>query len=238
MVDAVGGQEALRPVGEQGDLVAGGHVEGVERVGGDPDGVGVHGLVGPLHPLPRDGGEGAGHLDGLLGDACGLLGGEVAVGGEAPDAVDQHADGQPDHGLVRDAGDGPVAQRDRLGDDAFDADVGVLGAAFSGPGERGVGEGGERQRAELRVDPVEHGFNLERDPDARPPAPIKGDAPHPSPRSHDGESRLSSRRVAHFIAAAAASNCRGSGCAAVWADSADRGGSRGADQDERSGRAD
>ena len=97
--------------------------------------------------------------------------------------------------------------------------------------ERGVGEGGERQRAELRVDPVEHGFNLERDPDARPPAPIKGDAPHPSPRSHDGESRLSSRRVAHFIAAAAASNCRGSGCAAVWADSAD-----GADGADRGGR--
>ena len=196
VVDAVGGQQALRPLGEQGDLVAGRHVEGVESVGGDPDGVGVDGLVGPLHPLPRDRGEGAGHLDGLLGDGGRPLGGEVAVGGEAPDAVDQHADGQPDHRLVRDAGDRPVAQRDRLGEDAFDADVGVLGAAFSGPVERGVGEGGERQRAELRVDPVEHGFNLERDPDARPPAPIKVTPPTESP--------ISRRRVATFLAASRA----------------------------------
>ena len=105
VVDAVGGQQPLRPLGEQGDLVAGRHVEGVERVGRDPDGVGVDGLVGALHPLPRDRGEGAGHLDGLLGGGGGPLGGEVAVGGEPPDAVDEHADGQPDHGLVRDAGD-------------------------------------------------------------------------------------------------------------------------------------
>jgi hypothetical protein len=57
----------------------------------------------------------------------------------------------------------PVAQRDRLGDDAFDADCRHAGRRVLGPGERGVGEGGERQRAELRVDAVEHGFNLERD---------------------------------------------------------------------------
>ena len=167
VVDAVGREQAARPLGEQGDLVAGRHVERVERVRGDPHGVGVDGLGGPLDPLPRDRGEGARDLDGLLGGGCGALGGEVAVRGEAPDAVDEHPDGQPDHRLVDDAGDRPVAQRDRLGEDPLDADVGVLGAAVAGAIERGVGEGGERQRAELRVDAVEHGLQ----PRARAPRP-------------------------------------------------------------------
>jgi len=107
------------------------------------------------------------------------------VGGEAPDAVDEDADGQPDHGLVADAGDGAVAQRDRLGDDALDADVGVLGAAGPGPVERGVGEGGERQRAELRVDAVEHGPNLRRGRGSRPPGG------HASCRFRRGETDVS-----------------------------------------------
>ena len=55
-------------------------------------------------------------------------------------------------------------------DDPFDAQVGVLGAELARSAQRGVGECGERQRAELRVDAVEHGSNLERGPGTRPPA--------------------------------------------------------------------
>ena len=114
-------------------------------------------LVGPLDPLARDRGERARDLDGLLGGRGGASEGQVAVRGESPDPVDEHAHGEPDHGLVGDAGDRPVAQRDRLRDDPLDAHVGVLGPESTGAVERGVGEGGERQRAELRIDAVEHG---------------------------------------------------------------------------------
>ena len=227
------GEQALRPVGEQGDLVAG----RARRTGRERRRRPRRRRRGPARRPARP-------APARPGPACGPPGRPARRSAAARSGVRSPWEAKPQTPSTSTRTASPttvssatpvtaaVAQRDRLGDDAFDADVGVLGAAFSGPVERGVGEGGERQRAELRVDPVEHGFNLERDPDARPPAPIKGDAPHPSPRSHDGESRLSSRRVAHFIAAAAASNCRGSGCAAVWADSAD-----GADRGGRSGRA-
>ena len=124
----------------------------------------MHRLGGALDPLPRDGRERACDLHRLLGGGGGALGREVAVRGEAPYAVDQHPDGQPDHCLVGDAGDRAVAQRDRLRDDPLDTHVGVLGAAHAGTIERGVGEGAERQRTELRVDAVEHLPNLERAP--------------------------------------------------------------------------
>ena len=60
VVDAVGGEQPLRPLGQQVDLVAGGHRERVDVVGRHPGQPGVHRLAGPLDPLDRHRGEACG----------------------------------------------------------------------------------------------------------------------------------------------------------------------------------
>ncbi len=152
VVDAVGGQQPPRPVGEQRHLVPGRHRERVDRVVGDPHRVAVHRLVGPLHPLRGHRGQRPGHRHRLLGGGRRPLRGQLDVRGEAPDAVDDHPHGQPDGGRVGDVHDHPVAQRQRLPGDPLHPQVGVLGAELAGPAQRGVGQRGERQGPELGVD--------------------------------------------------------------------------------------
>ena len=96
-----------------------------------------------------------GHLgdgDGLLGQPDGLGRGEDDAGGEAPRALVHHPDGEPEVLAVGERLGAGVAQADRLRADPLDAEVGVLAAEVDRPGERGLGQRGQRQGEEGLVD--------------------------------------------------------------------------------------
>jgi hypothetical protein len=54
-----------------------------------------------------------------------------------------------------------VGQPQGLASDAFEAEVGVLGAEVAGPGQRGAGERAQRQGGKVWID-LSHRCNLSR----------------------------------------------------------------------------
>ena len=88
-----------------------------------------------------------------LGEPDGLVRGQVDAGGEAPGAVVHDPDGEPEVLAVGDAS-GRASRRRRLRADPLDPDVGVLAAEVARPGQRGVGQRGQRQGEEGLVDGV------------------------------------------------------------------------------------
>ena len=162
VVDPVGRQQPRAPLGEQRGLLLVGHGERIDLVRRDPGPLGVHRLVGQLHPL-----VGPGRLDHLRGqlrhrhrlrgDLRGGVHGQVHPGGEpqVPPCTTRTA--YP-RSVVSDDPAG-LASRSRQDGAAhpLEAEVRVLGPQRARPGERGVGEGPQRQRREGFVDGMRHG---------------------------------------------------------------------------------
>ena len=152
VLDAVGGQQLLGQLDEQRRLLGVGHAERVDVVVGDPRRRRVHRLGRELDAVAVDRRGDLGDGDRLLGQPHGLGGGEDDAGREAPGALVHHADGEAEVLAVGERLEPGVAQADRLGADALDPEVGVLAAQVDRPGQRGVGERGQREGEEGLVD--------------------------------------------------------------------------------------
>jgi hypothetical protein len=152
VLDPVGGQQPLGQLGEQPGLVPVRDGERVDLVGRDPLDVGVHRLGGELDAVGVHRGGHLRHGDRLLGQPDGLGGGEHDPGGETPCALVHDAHGQPQVLPVGQRLEPGVAEPDRLGADALDPQVGVLAAQVDRPGQRRLGERGQRQGEEGLVD--------------------------------------------------------------------------------------
>ena len=112
----------------------------------------MHRLGRELDPVGVDRGRHLRDGDGLLGQPHRLGRGQDDAGGEAPGALVHDADREPEVLGVGERLEAGVAQADRLRADPLDPQVGVLAAQVDRPGERGLGQGGQRQREEGLVD--------------------------------------------------------------------------------------
>ena len=157
MLDAVGGHQLLGEIDEQRRLVRVGDIEGVDVVRGDESGVGVDRFGGELDAVGVDRRRYLRDRYSLLCQPDGLGCGEDDAGREAPGALVHHADGEAEVLPVGEGLGSGVAQADRLGADPLDPEIGVLAAQVDRPGQRGVGQGGQRQGEERVVDAAGHG---------------------------------------------------------------------------------
>ena len=140
MRDAVGLQQAVAVIGEQGNLLRARHGERVDLVARHPVDVVVDRLVGQLDRLGVDRPGDLREVDRLLGDPDRLVGGQRDPGGEAPGAVVDHPDGETEVLVVGRALQHAVAQRDRLGADPLQPELGVRRAEILGALQGRVGE--------------------------------------------------------------------------------------------------
>lgn len=162
MVDAVRTEQPSTPVGEQPGLLLVRHGERIDLVRGHPRPVLVHRLGGQLHSLVRT--RGLDHLcrqlrhrDGLRRHLRGRVHRQIHARREAPCAAVYDAHRVPEVRGVRRARGPRVPQPPLRAAHPLHAEVRVVGAESPRAGQRGIGEGPQRQRREGFIDRMGHG---------------------------------------------------------------------------------
>ncbi len=139
VIDAIGRQQAIRQLGHPGDPLGLRNIERVDVVRRHPGHIGVDGLVGQFDPIAAQHRADLRGRDRLVSQSHRTVDRAIDTGREAPGAFVHHPDREPEIFAVAAGIELPVPQRERRRADAFEPEVGVLGAQVAGPLQRGIG---------------------------------------------------------------------------------------------------
>ena len=151
MVHPVGCQQAAGVLPQQSDLLVSGDGERIDAVIRHPGRTGVDRLVSQFDALSVERRQGHRDAHRVTGGLSSDIRAQAGMGGEAPGAVDDHPHRQThfpvQHGRLQLA----VAQRNNLGGDGVDPQVGITRTARNCRRQCGIGQSVERQGQEVGV---------------------------------------------------------------------------------------
>ena len=151
MVHPVGCQQAAGVLPQQGDLLVGGDGERIDGKVRHPGRAGVDRFVGQFDALGVERGQGDRDAHRVTGGLSGDIRAQAGMRGEAPGAVDDHPHRQTHFPVHYGRFQLAIAQRNNLGGDGVDPQVGITRTARDCRRQCGIGQSVERQGQEVGV---------------------------------------------------------------------------------------